>query len=69
MMEDFTSVLQVTITKGNLALWSKSFSQRLQEVILGLVKLWITKRQSHHNPAFSLLNLNIDLVFKDLSEG
>ena len=37
MKEGFRRVLQITITntKWNLALWSKSVSQRLQEVILG----------------------------------
>jgi len=35
MKEDFRRVLQITITKWNLALWSKSVSQRFQEEVLG----------------------------------
>jgi hypothetical protein len=31
MKEDFRPVLQITIIKCNLALWSKTVSQRLQE--------------------------------------
>jgi len=33
MEEDFRPALKITITECNLALWSKSVSQRLQEEI------------------------------------
>ena len=35
MVEGFRPISKIMITKWNLALWSKSVSQRLQEVILG----------------------------------
>ena len=45
MKEGFRRVLQITITKWNLALWSKSVRQRLQEEVNRVENLAISEIQ------------------------
>jgi len=41
MEEAFWLVLQITISRWNVASTSESLSQRLQEEVLGFVEMWI----------------------------